>query len=92
MLFNFRVPAWGNEGADGHALFRGGESLKDLAFILSTIGTDGLHRRLDLIEQGADLRGIIHAGRGQGLRDDLAGGFLDAEVQLAPRTPLAPPC
>ena len=48
-------------------------------------------RRLDLIEQGSDLQGIIHASRGQGLRDDLAGGFLNAEMQLAPRTPFAPP-
>ena len=50
VLFNFRVPAWGNEGADGPALFRVGESLKALAFILGPIGTDGLHRRLDLIK------------------------------------------
>ena len=47
-------------------------------------GRAGLHRRWDLIEQGYDLRGVIPAGRGKGLRDDLAGGFIDAEVQLAP--------
>ena len=68
MRFNFRVPARRNEGADGHALFRGGESLKALAFIIGAIGTQGLHRRLGVIESGSDLRGVIHAG--QGLRPD----------------------
>ena len=91
VLFNFRVPARGNAGVDWHALFGVGQGLKALAFILGPIGREGLHRCWDLIEQGRDLRGVILSGRGQGLRDDFAGGFMDADVLFTPGTPLAPP-
>ena len=89
--FNFRVPARGNAGVDRHALFGTGQGLKALAFILGAIGREGLHRRGDWIEQGRDLRGVIPTGRGQGLRDDFAGGFMDADVPFTSGTPLAPP-
>ena len=89
--FNFRVPARRNAGVDRYALFGIGPGLKALAFILGAIGREGLHRCGDEIEQGRDLRGVIPSGRGQGLRDDFTGGFMDADVQFTPRTPLAPP-
>ena len=60
----------------------------DAVLIVSTLGGERGHRTVYLIEQGANLRGIVDVVGGQRGRLDLPGVGVHGDVQLAP----GPPC
>src|ERR687897_609990 len=57
--------------------------------VIAAVAQEDLHRLGDLVEQGLDLRGVIDVAVGQDGGDDPAGHRVEADVQLAPRAPLA---
>ena len=57
--------------------------------VIAAVAHEDLHRLGDLVEQGLDLRGVINVAVGQDGSDDPAGHRVKADVQLAPRAPLA---
>ena len=60
------------------------QGLKDLVFIVAASAAEHLHLVVNLRQQRRYLRRIIDAIFRQGLGDDLAGGFVDPQLQLAP--------
>ena len=67
-----------------------GQRVEYLLFVIGPIAAYRLDRRFDLGQQGGDLRGIVDPMGRQRLRDHLAGGLVDAHMQLAPRPPFGP--
>ena len=57
----------------------------DAALVVSAVGDDGLEWLGTLVQQRADLRGVIHVMVGQCRGDDAPGGGVQADVQLTPR-------
>ena len=57
--------------------------------VAAAVAQEELDRVSDLVEQGLDLRSVIDVAVGQDGGDDPAGHRVKADVQLAPRTPLA---
>ena len=55
--------------------------------VIAAVAQEELHWISDLVEQGLDLGGIIDVGQDGG--DNPAGHRVKADVQLAPRSPLA---
>jgi hypothetical protein len=55
--------------------------------VIAAVAHEDLHRLGDLVEQGLDLGGVIDVG--QDGSDDPTGHRVEADVQLAPRAPLA---
>ena len=68
------------------ALIQGGV---DAGSVIAGVAQEDLHRVSDLVEQGLDLRSVIDVAVGQEGSDDAAGHRVEADVQLAPRAPLA---
>ena len=56
----------------------------DTVLVVGAVGSKRRHGSCDLIEQGADLRAVVHLLPGQRRRDDLPGIGIQADVQLAP--------
>ena len=56
----------------------------DAVLIVDTVGGERAHRAVRLIEQGADLRGIVDVAGGQHRRRDPSGVSVHSEMQLAP--------
>ena len=90
MLLNLGVFARRNDRTHRRSPVWRGQRLKHLAPIIGSIPAHRSDGGFDLIQQRLDLPRIILAIRRQGLCHDLAGGFIHAEVQFAPRAPLVP--
>ena len=52
--------------------------------VVGAVAREGSERFVDPVEQGADLRGVVHVPGGQQRGDDAPGAGVHAEVQLAP--------
>ena len=79
MLLDFGVLARRNDRMNRCPLLGRGQRLEHLAFVIGPIAAQRLHGGLDLCQQRLHLPRIIVAIRRQGLRDDLAGGFINPE-------------
>ena len=62
-----------------------GDPAVDTFLIIRAVAGQRGDRSVDLVEQGADLRGIIGIPVGQHRCDDLPGAGIHADVQLSPR-------
>ena len=90
MLLDLGVAARRNDRTNRRPRFGRGQRVEDLVLVIGPIAAQRLDGGLDLCPQRLDLPRIILAVDRQGLRDDLAGGLINPEVQCAPRAPLAP--
>src|SRR4051812_44549264 len=61
-----------------------GDGVIDALLVIRAIAGERGNSRVDLLEQGSDLGGIIRLRASQGRRDNLASVSIDPEVQLAP--------
>ena len=77
---------WRDDHGIWIALIQGGV---DAGSIIAAVAQEELDRVSDLVEQGLDLGGVIDVAVGQDGSDDPAGYGVEADVQLAPGTPLA---
>jgi hypothetical protein len=57
--------------------------------VIAAVAQEELDWLGDLVEQGLDLRSVIDVAVGQDGGDDPTGHRVKADVQFAPRTPLA---
>jgi len=57
----------------------------DAAPVVSAVGDDGSEGLSNLVQQWADLRGVIHVMDGQCRGDNAPDGDVQADVQLPPR-------
>jgi cytochrome c1 len=57
--------------------------------VITAGAQEDLHRLGDLVEQNPDLRGVIDVAVSRDGSDDPAGHRVKADVQFAPRSPLA---
>src|SRR4051794_38654318 len=80
----------------GTAVARGGTTpggvrgaLSDIvvgaALVVAAVADERGHLARDLVEQRADLRGVVHVAVGECRSDDLACVSIEADVQLQPR-------
>jgi hypothetical protein len=65
---------------DGGLRMTRGDIAVDAVLIVSTVGSQRGDRSIHLIEQSANLRGIVHVTGGQRSRRDLAGVSVDGDV------------
>jgi len=78
-----RVRAWRhNDGRFWMTLSHAGGNV---LLVVGAVAGEGGERVLDLVEQGAHLRAIVHVLGGQQGGDDRSGNGVHAEVQLTPR-------
>src|SRR4051812_36235422 len=75
------VARWHDDGRLGMALADAGVGT---FLVIRPVTREGGNRTRDLVQQGADLRAIIHVVGGQRGRHDLAGVGIPAEVELSP--------
>jgi len=77
-----RVRAWRH---DDHRFWMAlGDAARDTVLIVGTVAGEGGERALDLVEQGAHLRAIVHVLGGQQEGDDLSSASVHADMQLSP--------
>ncbi len=70
---------------DGGIRVAGADAGGDALLVVGAVAREGGQRALDPVEQGADLRAVVHIPSGQQRGDDPPGAGVQAEVQLAPR-------
>ena len=84
VLLNLGIFAQRNQRLDRILLRRIGQGLKDFVFVVAAIAAARLDLVVDLRQQGRNLRRIIDPIFGQGIGDNLAGGFVGPQGQFAP--------
>jgi hypothetical protein len=84
VLLNLGIFGQHNQRLDGGLLGWIGQGLKDFLFVVAAIAAARLDLVVDLHQQGGNLRRIIDPIFGQGLGDNLAGGFVGPQGQFAP--------
>ena len=84
VLLNLGIFGQHNQRLDGGLLGWIGQGLKDFVFVVAAIAAARLDLVVDLHQQGGNLRRIIDPIFGQGIGDNLAGGFVGPQGQFAP--------
>ena len=77
---------WHDDHGSRMALVQGGVHAGS---VIAAVAHEEIDRLGDLVEQGADLAGVINVAVGQDGSDDPADHRVEADMRLAPRTPLA---
>ena len=72
---------------DGRLGITDGDLAIDAGLVVSTVGGERRDRAINLVEQSADLRGIVDVIGGQRRRRDLPSVGVHGDVQLAPGSP-----
>ena len=75
--------AWRNN--DGRFWMTAGDAGGNALLVVGAVASEGGERALDLVQQGAHLRAVVHVLGGQQRGDDLSSAGVHAEVQLTPR-------
>jgi hypothetical protein len=79
-----RRPGWHDHSSIRRVLPHG---LSHAGLIIGAIRHESVQRRLDLVQQGTDLRSIIDIVIGQSCRHDPAARRIEPGMQLLPGTP-----
>ncbi len=77
---------------DGGVRVAAADAGGDTLLVIGSVAGEGGERALDLIEQGAHLRAVVHVPGGQQGGDDPSGAGVQAEVQLPPGRRTLVPC